>query len=100
MCEEVVAVAAHKGWNASIHTAEDCIFLDPSKEARICYKERECFTVCPLSPTLEEKLKVPRWPTDDVGILDKLGWIWSWLQCAAHGSQNCVFNNDSNSRDP
>jgi hypothetical protein len=32
--------------------------------------KRECFTVCPLSPTLEEKLKVPRWPTDDVGILD------------------------------
>jgi hypothetical protein len=98
-CVEVVAVAAHKGWNASIHTAEDCIFLDPSTEARICYKERECFTVCPLSPTLEESLNVPRWPTDDVRILAKLGWIWSWLQCAAHGSQNCVFNNDSNSRD-
>jgi hypothetical protein len=73
MCEEVVAVAAHKGWNASIHTAEDCIFLDPSMEARICYKERVCFTVCPLSPTLEENLNVPRWPTDDVGILAKLG---------------------------
>lgn len=62
--------------------------------------KRVCFTVCPLSPTLEENLNVPRWPTDDVGILAKLGWIWSWLQCAAHGSQNCVFNNDSNSRDP
>jgi hypothetical protein len=49
MCEEVVAVAAHKGWNASIHTAEDCIFLDPSKEARICYKERVFYSMPSLT---------------------------------------------------
>ncbi len=101
----VAAVAAHKVWNASIHTAEDCKLILQRKQEAAMKRERALqYALSHQRWKKSSKLQVPQWSPDDAGILDKPGWIWSWLERAArmgaHGSHNCVFDNDSNSRDP
>ncbi|CAK9205542.1 unnamed protein product [Sphagnum jensenii] len=101
----VAAVAAHKVWNASIHTAEDCKLILQRKQEAAMKRERALqYALSHQRWKKSSKFQVPQWSPDDAGILDKPGWIWSWLERAArmgaHGSQNCVFDNDSNSRDP
>ncbi|CAK9865053.1 unnamed protein product [Sphagnum jensenii] len=101
----VAAVAAHKVWNASIHTAEDCKLILQRKQEAAMKRERALqYALSHQRWKKSSKFQVPQCSPDDTGILDKPGWIWSWLeraaQMGAHGSQNCVFDNDSNSRDP
>ncbi|KAH8939006.1 hypothetical protein BDL97_15G014300 [Sphagnum fallax] len=101
----VAAVAAHKVWNASIHTAEDCKLILQRKQEAAMKRERALqYALSHQRWKKSSKFQVPQWSPDDAGILDKPRWIWSWLERAArmgaHGSQNCVFDNDSNSRDP
>ncbi|CAM6039142.1 unnamed protein product [Sphagnum compactum] len=101
----VAAVAAHKVWNASIHTAEDCKLILQRKQEAAMKRERALqYALSRQRWKKSSKFQVPQWSPDDAGILDKPGWIWSWLERAArmgaHGSQNCVVDNDSNSRDP
>jgi hypothetical protein len=101
----VAAVAAHKVWNASIHTAEACKLILQRKQEAAMKRERALqYALSHQRWKKSSKFQVSQWSPDDAGILDKPGWIWSWLERAArmgaHGSQNCVFDNDSNSRDP
>ncbi|CAK9205482.1 unnamed protein product [Sphagnum troendelagicum] len=101
----VAAVAAHKVWNASIHTAEDCKLILQRKQEAAMKRERALqYALSHQRWKKSSKFQVPQCSPDDAGILDKPGWIWSWLeraaQMGAHGSQNSVFDNDSNSRDP
>ncbi|CAM6023418.1 unnamed protein product [Sphagnum balticum] len=97
-------VPASKGWNASIRTAQDCkVILRRRQEAAMKRERALQYALSRQHWKKSSKFQGPQWSTDDVGILDKPGWIWSWLERAArmgaHGSQNRIFDNDSNPRD-
>lgn len=98
-------VPASKGWNASIRTAQDCkVILRRRQEAAMKRERALQYALSRQHWKKSSKFQGPQWSTDDVGILDKPGWIWSWLERAArmgaHGSQNRIFDNDSFPRDP